>query len=43
MAINKWDATDEYQRQTLQRSIESRCRFLKFAPVLHISASVARV
>ena len=24
VAINKWDATDEYQRQTLQRSIESR-------------------
>jgi len=38
IAINKWDATDEYQRQTLQRSIESRLGFLKFAPLLHISA-----
>jgi GTP-binding protein len=38
VAINKWDATDDYQRQTLQRSIESRLSFLKFAPVLHISA-----
>jgi GTP-binding protein len=38
MAINKWDATDDYQRETLQRSIESRLAFLKFAPVLHISA-----
>jgi GTP-binding protein len=38
IALNKWDATDEYQRQTLQRSIESRLAFLKFAPVLQISA-----
>ena len=38
LAINKWDATDDYQRQTLQRSIESRLAFLKFAPVLQISA-----
>lgn len=38
IAINKWDATDDYQRQTLQRSIESRLSFLKYAPVLHISA-----
>ena len=38
VAINKWDATDEYQRQQLQRSIETRLAFLKFAPVLHISA-----
>jgi GTP-binding protein len=38
IAINKWDATDEYMRQTLQRSIESRLSFLKFAPVLNISA-----
>ncbi len=38
IAINKWDATDDYQRQTLQRSIESRLSFLKFAPVLNISA-----
>ncbi len=38
MAVNKWDATDHYQRETLQRSIESRLAFLKFAPVLNISA-----
>jgi GTPase len=38
VAINKWDATDDYQRQTLARSIETRLAFLKFAPVLHISA-----
>jgi GTPase len=38
VAVNKWDATDAYQRQTLQRSIESRLAFLKFAPVLEISA-----
>ena len=38
VALNKWDATDEYQRQTLQRSIETRLAFLKFAPVLEISA-----
>jgi GTPase len=38
VATNKWDATDEYQRQQLQRSIESRLAFLKFAPRLEISA-----
>ena len=38
LAVNKWDATDDYQRQTLARSIESRLAFLKFAPVLNISA-----
>ncbi len=38
LAVNKWDATDDYQRQTLQRSIESRLSFLKYAPVLQISA-----
>jgi len=38
LAVNKWDATDDYQRQTLQRSIESRLSFMKYAPVLHISA-----
>ena len=39
LAVNKWDAVDEYQKQTLQRSIEMRLAFLKFAPVLHISAT----
>ncbi len=38
IAVNKWDATDEYQRQTLERSIETRLSFLKFAPLLQISA-----
>src|SRR5690606_36291634 len=38
VAINKWDAIDSYQREMLQRSIEQRLAFLKFAPVLHISA-----
>jgi GTPase len=38
LAVNKWDAVDGYQKQTLQRSIESRLAFLKFAPVMNISA-----
>jgi GTPase len=38
VAINKWDAIDSYQREMLERSIEQRLAFLKFAPVLHISA-----
>ena len=38
IAINKWDAVDSYQRQMLDRSIESRLAFLKFAPVINISA-----
>ena len=38
LAINKWDAIDSYQRETLERSIESRLGFLKFAPLHQISA-----
>ncbi|RTL27558.1 MAG: ribosome biogenesis GTPase Der [Burkholderiales bacterium] len=38
IAVNKWDAVDSYQREMLQRSIEQRLAFLKFAPVLNISA-----
>ena len=38
IAINKWDAVDAYQRELLQRSIEQRLAFLRFAPVLFISA-----
>ncbi len=38
IAINKWDATDDYQRQQLQRSIETRLAFLRYAPLLQISA-----
>jgi GTP-binding protein len=38
IAINKWDAIDSYQREMLERSIDQRLAFLKFAPLLHISA-----
>jgi len=38
VAINKWDAIDRYQREMLERSIEQRLAFLRFAPVLNISA-----
>jgi GTPase len=38
LAVNKWDAIDAYQKEQLARSIEQRLAFLKFAPVLHISA-----
>ena len=39
VAINKWDAVDAYQRQLVERSVEQRLAFLRFAPVLHISAT----
>jgi GTP-binding protein len=38
IAINKWDAVDSYQREMLQRSIDQRLAFLKFAPAVNISA-----
>ncbi len=38
LAINKWDAVDSYQRETLARSIETRLGFLKFAAIHQISA-----
>ena len=38
IAVNKWDATDAYQREMFERSLETRLGFLKFADVLHISA-----
>ncbi len=38
VAVNKGDAVDPYQRQMLDRSIESRLPFLRFAEVLRISA-----
>ncbi|MBQ0959556.1 ribosome biogenesis GTPase Der [Ideonella sp. 4Y11] len=38
IAINKWDAVDAYQRELLERSVEQRLAFLKFAPIVHISA-----
>ena len=39
LAINKWDAVDAYQRETLARSVETRLAFLKFAAIHHISAT----
>ena len=38
LAINKWDAVDAYQRETLARSVETRLGFLKFAAIHYISA-----
>ena len=38
LAVNKWDAVDDYQRQLLERSIETRLAFLKFASLHFISA-----
>ena len=38
VAINKWEAVDDYQREMLQRSVETRLPFLKFAAVHFISA-----
>jgi predicted GTPase len=38
LAVNKWDAVDAYQRELLQRSIETRLGILKFASIHHISA-----
>jgi GTP-binding protein len=38
LALNKWDAVDAYQRELVQRSIESRLAFLKFANLHFISA-----
>lgn len=38
LAINKWDAVDAYERTQLQRSIETRLAFLKFANMHFISA-----
>jgi GTP-binding protein len=38
LAVNKWDAVDEYERQQVQRQIETRLAFLKFAPMHFISA-----
>lgn len=38
VAINKWDALDRYQREQLERSLELRLAFMKFATVKHISA-----
>ncbi|MDP2001124.1 MAG: ribosome biogenesis GTPase Der [Rhodoferax sp.] len=39
LAVNKWDAVDEYQRELVKRSIETRLPFLKFATMHLISAT----
>jgi len=38
LAVNKWDAVDDYQRELVKRSIETRLSFLKFANLHLISA-----
>ncbi len=38
IAVNKWDAVDEYQRELVKRSMETRLGFLKFATIHWISA-----
>ena len=38
LAVNKWDSVDAYQRELVQRSIETRLTFLKFAALHFISA-----
>ncbi|MDP1687755.1 ribosome biogenesis GTPase Der [Hydrogenophaga sp.] len=38
VAINKWDAVDAYQREQIERQIETRLAFLKFASLHLISA-----
>ena len=38
IAVNKWDVVDEYQRKLVERSIEQRLAFLKFANLHLISA-----
>lgn len=38
LAVNKWDAVDAYQREMVQRSVETRLGFLKYADVHMISA-----
>jgi len=38
LAINKWDAVDDYARELVRRQIEQRLPFLKFADLHFISA-----
>jgi GTP-binding protein len=42
LAVNKWDAVDDYQKQLLQRSIAQRLAFLKFARCCTSRRSSAR-
>jgi len=39
LAVNKWDAVDEYERELVKRSIETRLPFLKFAAMHLVSAT----
>jgi len=39
IAVNKWDAVDAYAREQVQRQVESRLPFMKFADIHFISAS----
>jgi GTP-binding protein len=38
LAVNKWDAVDVYQREQIERQMENRLSFLKFAAVHLVSA-----
>jgi GTP-binding protein len=38
LAINKWDAVDDYNRELVRRQVEQRLAFLKFADLHFISA-----
>lgn len=38
LAVNKWDAVDDYEREQVRRQIEARLPFLKFADLHFISA-----
>lgn len=38
LAVNKWDAIDDYNRELVRRQIEQRLAFLKFAELHFISA-----
>lgn len=39
LAINKWDAVDDYNRELVRRQVEQRLAFLKFADLHFISAA----
>jgi GTP-binding protein len=39
LAINKWDALDNYEREQVRRQVENRLAFLKFAEMHFISAT----
>lgn len=38
VAVNKWDAADDYGRQRVKEALENRLGFLKFAKIHYISA-----